>query len=71
MTIEEFWNQAFLAALGRCSADEAKSEADRALLLCVAHWQRQEKNWSTAPVLWRTQPVHDVAHFQSADRQIE
>ena len=38
MTVEEFWNQAFLAALGRLSAPRAKQEADRATKICMDHW---------------------------------
>ncbi|MDQ7995186.1 MAG: hypothetical protein AAGC76_04960 [Luteibacter sp.] len=70
MTIEEFSSLAFPEALGRCTAEAAKGEADRALLLCVLHWQRQEKSWSTAPVLG-ARSRSDVAHFQSLGRNDE
>jgi hypothetical protein len=36
---QEFWNQAFLAALSHLPAQEAKREADLAVELCILHWQ--------------------------------
>jgi L-rhamnose isomerase len=36
---QEFWNQAFLAALSHLPAPEAKKEADLAVELYVSHWQ--------------------------------
>lgn len=38
MTISDFWHRAFLAALNRLSADEAKAEADLALKMAAGHW---------------------------------
>lgn len=37
MRVEEFWNSAFISALGRLPANEAKEEADRATELCIGH----------------------------------
>lgn len=59
MTIEEFWNRAFLASLTRLQADEAKEEADKALQLCIDKWQGNNMNWALYPPLWQKQ---DVAH---------
>lgn len=39
MKIEDFWNQAFISALARLPANDAKAEADQALQLCIKHWQ--------------------------------
>jgi len=33
-----FWNRAFLAALHRVPAEQARTEADLALQLALAHW---------------------------------
>ncbi len=46
MTIEEFWNQAFLAALGRLPVNRAKKEADAATRACIEHWHANRFNWS-------------------------
>ena len=48
MTIEEFWNRAFLAALGRVPPEQAKAEADQATTLCIEHWQSNIYNFSPA-----------------------
>ena len=45
MKIQAFWNRAFLAALARLSAEEAKTEADRATDLCIKQWQDQRWHW--------------------------
>ncbi|AQR69860.1 hypothetical protein BZG29_17155 [Janthinobacterium sp. LM6] len=39
MTVSEFWHQAFLAALHRVPADQAKVEADLATSASIEHWQ--------------------------------
>ena len=53
MTIEEFWNAAFLAALGRLPVARAKKEADEATRACVKHWHANRFNWSplNAPLM--------------------
>jgi hypothetical protein len=53
MTIEEFWNAAFLAALGRLPVAKAKKEADEATKACIAHWHANRFNWSplNAPLM--------------------
>ncbi|MCC8613064.1 hypothetical protein LN450_06045 [Xanthomonas euvesicatoria pv. euvesicatoria] len=38
MKIEDFWNQAFIAALARLPVAEAKQEATNALNACIDHW---------------------------------
>ena len=42
--IEKFWNQAFIAALIRLPAEEAKLEADKATELCIEHWQSKSEH---------------------------
>ncbi len=39
MTVSDFWHQAFLAALHRVPADQARAEADTAVSTAIAHWQ--------------------------------
>lgn len=39
MTVSKFWNQAFIAALTRLPAEQAKIEADKALAIAIEHWQ--------------------------------
>lgn len=46
MTIEEFWNQAFLAALHRLPVPQAKLEADEATNTCIDHWHLNWENRS-------------------------
>lgn len=46
MTIEEFWNSAFLAALSRLSPKDAKKAADEATQLCIDHWHANCYNYS-------------------------
>lgn len=65
MTIEEFWNQAFLAALTRCTAADAKKEADEALEICIKHWRDMNTTWSPIPVLWQSQPIERVPKSMS------
>lgn len=60
MSIEEFWNQAFLSALARCSVEDAKKEADAALEVCIGHWQEKNLTWATYPPLWQTLDVARV-----------
>lgn len=61
MTIEEFWNKAFLAALHRLPVAQAKKEADAATQACVQHWQANALEWAP-PTLrrWQTQHVSEV-----------
>lgn len=47
MTIEEFWNAAFLAALGRLPVARAKKEADAATNACIRHWHANRFNWDS------------------------
>lgn len=39
---QEFWNQAFLAALSHLPAREAKREADLAVELYISHWRTDQ-----------------------------
>lgn len=61
MKIEKFWNQAFLAALARLPAGEAKKEADTATELCIAFWRENRMNWAPLSIKrWQEQDVTDV-----------
>lgn len=69
MKIEEFWNQAFLAALGRLPAAEAKSEADVATQLCIEHWQAHHFHWAPQNLLrWQEQ---EITYVPGNDRRFE
>ena len=46
MNIEDFWNQALLAALARLPAARAKQEADRATLMCIDHWKTHQAEYA-------------------------
>jgi hypothetical protein len=46
VTIEEFWNRAFLAALCRLPPEKAKCDADEATKLCIDHWHANCYNYS-------------------------
>lgn len=57
MTIEQFWNQAFLSCLTRLPVEEAKLEADKALEICINHWNSKCYEWAPVPQLWQEQHV--------------
>ena len=58
MTVEKFWNAAFLAALSRLPADEAKLEADRATELCIEHWHEYRRNYEPSYLMrWKDQDI--------------
>jgi hypothetical protein len=44
--IEEFWHQAFLAALVGRTPAQAKRLADEATNLCIKHWQDERSHWA-------------------------
>lgn len=61
MTIEQFWNKAFIAALGRLSVEEAKAEADKATTVCIQHWQANIYNMGPEiQMRWQAQDVAAV-----------
>ncbi|MBB4129651.1 hypothetical protein VDG03_19380 [Xanthomonas campestris pv. raphani] len=61
MTIEEFWNQAYLAALSRVPPQQAKANADEATEICIAHWQEYAHRISDPRFsLWQAQPISGV-----------
>ncbi|HGO6128946.1 TPA: hypothetical protein ACK3RK_007544 [Burkholderia cepacia] len=47
MTIEEFWNQAFLSSLTRLAVDDAKKCADEALEIALTHWKNTPMRTAT------------------------
>lgn len=57
MTIEEFWNRAFLACLTRLSAEEAKQEADKATQVCIEQWRNHQYSWIHRSLPWKDQPI--------------
>ncbi|QDI04256.1 hypothetical protein E4A48_11630 [Xanthomonas cerealis pv. cerealis] len=68
MNVEEFWNAAFLAALSRLPAKQAKKEADVALDLCVGHWQEHYHHWAPQyKTRWQEQRVANVPALLSDD----
>ena len=58
MKIEDFWNQAFLAALCRLSPAEAKADADLSTQMCIEHWE-SARNHRVCPKvdLWKDQDI--------------
>ncbi|UEC02567.1 hypothetical protein [Burkholderia vietnamiensis] len=60
MTIEEFWNQAFLSCLTRLSAEESKKEADKATEICILHWNSLRSKYDSKPHKWKDQDVGQV-----------
>ncbi|QTK46678.1 hypothetical protein [Xanthomonas euvesicatoria] len=61
MKVEQFWNKAFLAALTRLPADEAKAEADQATELCIQHWQSNYRHFAPQyRTRWQDQNVASV-----------
>ncbi len=63
MTIEDFWNHAFLAALSRLSAADAMSEADRATDMCIERWQKEAYNWAPQYLTrWKDQDISKVPY---------
>lgn len=63
MTISEFWNRSFIAALSRLPASAAKEEADAALDLCIKHWQTQsERLLIPLPQAWSDGEITQIPH---------
>lgn len=63
MKVEQFWNKAFLAALTRLPADEAKAEADKATNLCIKHWQANATNYAfDYLVAWKEQDISKIPY---------
>ncbi|WDJ35698.1 hypothetical protein [Xanthomonas campestris] len=64
MKVEQFWNKAFLAALTRLPADEAKAEADKATELCINHWRSHATRWAPKYlVAWKDQEINKI-HYK-------
>lgn len=58
MKIEEFWNQAFLAALCRLPPADAKADADLSTQICIEHWEAARKHLITPRItLWMDQDI--------------
>lgn len=61
MTIEEFWNKAFLAALTRLPPKEAREDADQATQICIDRWQKEAHNWAPQYLTrWKDQEIGRV-----------
>lgn len=58
MTINDFWNQAFISALARLPADEARKEADIATEMCIEQWQKKRCDYAPSfTALWQSQDI--------------
>ncbi|MDX3934344.1 hypothetical protein [Stenotrophomonas sp.] len=67
MTIEEFWNAAFLNSLCRLSVEDAKMEADSATEACIKHWNSHRSHYEPTYVIeWKNQPIGSAQdpHFK-------
>ena len=61
MEVGEFWNQAFLAALTRLPADNARQEANAATALCIRQWQPDTYRWHQKFIkLWATADICEM-----------
>lgn len=61
MKIEDFWNQAFIAALSRLPPEEAKGNADLATQLCIEHWHANRNHTATPRrVAWKDEDISEV-----------
>lgn len=70
MKIAEFWNSAFLAALGRLPASEAKKEADVALAICIKHWQEQSEHLlAPVPQVWAEVDITQVPYIRGLNQE--
>lgn len=67
MKIEEFWTQAYLAALTRVGPADAKSEADESVRIAIDHWQQHLYSWgpSVTP-RWQDQNIYRVPKMYPA-----
>lgn len=64
MKVSEFWNHAFLAAMSRVPASEAKAEADAATELCLQHWRGQACNLLPETIHFSEMPIlHACLHI--------
>ena len=71
MTIEEFWNRAFLAALARLAPDDAKLDADLATDLCIKHWSENIRHFAPDHLVkWQEQDISNIrqARFVNLDK---
>ncbi|MBB4732464.1 hypothetical protein [Xanthomonas arboricola] len=62
MTIEEFWNRAFLAALTRLPVDEAVIEANAAVRVAISNWQEHIHDYVQPGRLWKDQNISGVPY---------
>ena len=61
MTIQEFWNQAFIAALHHLPAASARVQADEATRICIEQWQDQRQTWAPQYLTrWQDQKIDAV-----------
>lgn len=57
MTIEDFWNKAFIASLSRVDVYQAKIQADLATKICIDHWTKHQTTWVTRLESWKDLPI--------------
>lgn len=70
MTISDFWHSAFIAALTRLPAEEAKLEADRATNLAVDHWDKTKKDWGQVVQVWTSYDQLDITDMGTPARRL-
>jgi hypothetical protein len=70
MRIQDFWNQAFLAALTRLPANEARDEADRATLIGIEQWGTGiTRRWrSSFTRKWRKTSIYRMPNTDFGDK---
>ena len=64
MTVSDFWHSAFLSALARLPAQEAKIEADLSLKIAAEHWQQVlRKKGRVVPSNWIPYAQLDITNI--------
>ncbi len=69
MTIEEFWNRAFLSASTRLPVDEAVVEANAAVSATIRNWQQHIHDWTRPGQLWKDQSISNVPYDPTKSQQ--
>ena len=69
MTVAEFWNNAFISALSRVAAVDAREEANTALELAIQHWQESARGMEPTWTRYSDLSLSDVQKPRSQDGQ--
>lgn len=69
MTIEEFWNHAFIACLNRKTPAEAAREADESTQICIQRWREPHcrNKWVPNWQHWQNQDISCCQDPQKGD----